>query len=628
MSTCTFHLDRIRWPVGLACWFVFAVSYTSCGHVQAQGDVLPGRDDDKAGYPEPSLDFPGAPAAEVPGKKPLPQTGQIDKIVFLVRFRNHRNRQLPEPKVYEAILNSKGGHPDYAPGGSAFDYAREVSYDQFDIVAHVVDWIDLPKTEQYYADGVARSVGHVPEAVQYVIDYAERNNLIDFTKFDCNADSYVDLVTFIHSGYGSETPGPDVDGTARNDRVWSHKSHISPWASPRSGMRVTDYAISTGLRDLSGAKPCRLSLLAHEAAHLGNLPDLYGTKGSGIGAWGLMGVSRGFDGSGHFPPHLSAWSRVIAGWVTPKVIHNSGVYTIRQIEEHAEIYRIDAGFPAGEYLLIENRQPTGFDRHLPGSAGGLAIWHIDEKENTNYDPGYPGYPGQPGWPANNKHYMVSLLQADGRYDLEQGRNLGDADDLFRAGHVDSIDSDSLPGLRPYVADPRLAQVRHRISDISASGPVMTFRYDVGMESPRLAPSAAGSLLSIQGGKLVAVEFSSDDNTRLPANGGVVMEAQLNLSVESRVHIDGHTSVTADAASRAFSTGLTAGSGERPDVWSDSLRLVSVPEAEHHVCVRVNSRQSLPAGQHTIRWVFRTPNTDLRFDRGGSLSIKAFPVQSR
>ena len=125
-----------------------------------------------------------------------------------------------------------------------------------------------------------------------------------------------------------------------------------------------------------------------------------------------------------------------------------------------------------------------------------------------------------------------------------------------------------------------------------------------------------------------MEFSSDDNTRLPANGGVVMEAQLNLSVESRVHIDGHTSVTADAASRAFSTGLTAGSGERPDVWSDSLRLVSVPEAEHHVCVRVNSRQSLPAGQHTIRWVFRTPNTDLRFDRGGSLSIKAFPVQSR
>jgi len=115
MSICTFRQDSIRWLVGLTCWFVFAASHAGSGHVQAQGDVLPPRDGDQSSsYPEPSLDFPGAPAAEVPGKKPLPQTGQIEKIVFLVRFRNHRNRQLPEPSVYDAILNRKGGHPDYA----------------------------------------------------------------------------------------------------------------------------------------------------------------------------------------------------------------------------------------------------------------------------------------------------------------------------------------------------------------------------------------------------------------------------------------------------------------------------------------------------------------------------------
>jgi hypothetical protein len=41
------------------------------------------------------------------------------------------------------------------------------------------------------------------------------------------------------------------------------------------------------------------------------------------------------------------------------------------------VYKIKAGYPEGEYLLIENRQPTGYDMMMEG--GGLAIYHIDDK---------------------------------------------------------------------------------------------------------------------------------------------------------------------------------------------------------------------------------------------------------
>lgn len=624
-----------QWLLSLMCCFLIASSDEMTSAVVAQSDVLEA-DADKF-YPAESISIPRAAPLDLPGRRPLNDTGQIDKIVFLVRFQDHQDRDLPDRSVYDIILNKEGGHPIYAPGGSALDYGREVSYGQIDIVSHVIDWIELPETQAYYANSNSGLAGgQMGELVQHVINYAERQGLIDLTQFDNNGDSYVDLVTFIHSGYGAEAGGLDADRTPVSGRIWSHKSFIPLWTSPRSGLRVSDYAISSGLFGLRETAPCRLSLLAHEAAHLGDLMDLYDKAGTigisagfGIGAWGLMGAAQGFDRSGHYPPHLSAWSRVMTGWVTPKEINTSRVYTIRQIEEYPDVFRIDAGFPKGEYLLIENRQPTGFDKHLPGGTGGLAIWHIDENQKDNSN---RGFPSQAGWPGNNKHYRVALLQADGRYDLERGINRGDRTDLFRAGHVATIDSDSVPGLRPYLSDPKLPRARHRISEISESGPVMTFRYDVELAGTSLAQStdsaSAAMLQPVRGAELTSAEFGPDDNKRLPAGGGILLQAQLNLVTACNVHIDATTSVTADVACQPFSTGLTGEAIARRRFWSDSVRLVSVPGGNNHVNVSLSSRQRLPAGQHTISWIFHAPDTALKFRGGGSLAIKAFPVESK
>jgi M6 family metalloprotease-like protein len=87
------------------------------------------------------------------------------------------------------------------------------------------------------------------------------------------------------------------------------------------------------------------------------LPDLYDTDGSGdgIGSWGLMANSWDFDFTQYCPPHFSPWSKIDLGWYSPMVITQPGEYVINQAETNAEVYRIDSGFPAGEYLLIENR---------------------------------------------------------------------------------------------------------------------------------------------------------------------------------------------------------------------------------------------------------------------------------
>ena len=146
------------------------------------------------------------------------------------------------------------------------------------------------------------------------------------------------------------------------------------------------------------------------------------------------------------------------GWLAPTLLAGKGEKTLRQSWEYPEAYMITDGYPSQEYLLIENRQPGSFDALLP--RGGLAIWHIDEfmalEGNAN-----EGFPGQPGWPANNLHCEltihtftrpfdiflhnvtcldhVALLQADGRYDLELGRNSGDYSDFFRYDIFGGVD---------------------------------------------------------------------------------------------------------------------------------------------------------------------------------------------
>lgn len=171
---------------------------------------------------------------------------------------------------------------------------------------------------------------------------------------------------------------------------------------------------------------------------------------------------------------MDPWSKIKLGWISPVVLNKSGVYTIEASFFNGLAYKVQEGYPNGEYLLIENLQPLGFNIHLP--QGGLAVWHIDENASFISE----GYPGQEEWPRNGNHYMVSLLQADGRYDLERGINNGDSGDLWHAastlktlGPSKSLNEGPFPNTDSYQGRV-LKQTGVTISDISIPGYNMTF----------------------------------------------------------------------------------------------------------------------------------------------------------
>jgi hypothetical protein len=146
---------------------------------------------------------------------------------------------------------------------------------------------------------------------------------------------------------------------------------------------------------------------------------------------------------------------------------------------------ISEGYPSGEYLLIENRQPCGFETAM--TQGGLAIFHIDENANNIL-----GHPEQVGWPQNANHYEVALLQADSTYGLEKSINRGDGVDAFHAGGVNSIGpygtsaGSQFPNTQSYQGG-TVVDTEVTISNIGAAGPSMSFDVTIGTTGGSTVP---------------------------------------------------------------------------------------------------------------------------------------------
>jgi M6 family metalloprotease-like protein len=433
---------------------------------------------------------------------------RLRNLVLLLRWSDHSDRRLPPREDYDILMNHNGPH-FLCPTGSVRDVFLQNSYGALEVDSYVTDWIPMNNTEEYYSNGNKGMTRYIHGAIRYALDYVDNltgHDEVNFDFFDEDEDGYIDSVTFIHSGYPAEIGGTDSYGRFYEQRIWSHKWNLRDKFQSKKGrnVEVDAYHISSGLWGLKGSEIGRIGVIAHELAHFLGLPDLYDKDSSsfGVGIYGLMANSWGADGQQLYPPYMSPWAKMMMGWVTP-VEPVPGVNIVeasaKQDSSHPQLYIIKEGFPEGEFLLIENRQPIGYDWLLP--QGGLAIWHIDYGSKGTYNAfelnhrqAKEGHPDQEGWPENGNHYAVALLQADGYYDLETRFNFGDFEDLFHADDVDELvpckemNECQYPNSDSY-QDGNIARSNVHIIDISASGDVMTFNYMVEESTPTDSPTS-------------------------------------------------------------------------------------------------------------------------------------------
>jgi hypothetical protein len=252
-------------------------------------------------------------------------------------------------------------------------------------------------------------------------------------------------------------------------------SSMGAWRSTRDpSIYLSGYGIASAYDNVCSTVPAFMGTWAHEFLHLFSTPDLYdpGKYYGGLGVFDIMSNPEGGI-PGFVPGSASPYTKWRIGWMEPMEIQYDGVYTLRSFNQFPDCFIIRKGFGLNEYLLIENRYLTGYDLALPGTAGGLLIYHVDEMQDS--------FQTKPGWPALDSnwpydHYAVALLQQDGNYDLEKGINSGDNGDYY---------TDASRGLLPGHANffpntdsyqfGQLTSTNISILDISPPGPEMTFR---------------------------------------------------------------------------------------------------------------------------------------------------------
>ncbi len=333
-----------------------------------------------------------------------------------------------------------------SPTGTVRDLYTEMSRGMVDVRGETLPWHRSSLTLAEVAGG-SSGLGAFAQVGEFIVELVAQldSSGVDWGVFDSDGpdgipnsgddDGFVDVLTVMHATVGAECSGDETIA-----RIWSHRFTLAaqgtgPYTtgtpSANGGfLRVDDYTIQPSI-SCDGVSRAEIGVFAHELGHGFGLPDLYAVGNSihqGIGKWGLMGSGAwGCPGpfNPHRPCHMSAWTKRALGWINPTRVASGralGRVTLSPVASTGEALEIVSGDGSGQYLLIENRQPIGFDDNL--TQGGLLVWRVDPAvTNTR-------------WAFNLVNSVpsemgVELLEADGLGDLARsGGGRGDPGDLF------------------------------------------------------------------------------------------------------------------------------------------------------------------------------------------------------
>jgi len=230
-----------------------------------------------------------------------PVTSGVGKVlVLLVRFSDHTDRALPTREDFEFLFNGKGTNDARAPTGTMQDFFRIQSLGNYNIDAHVEDWITAPFTEEYYSFGNYGLMNYFAQVAYGALTRMDQAGY-DWSQLDEDDDGVLDNVVILHSGFVAEGGGRDCynEKELGTHRIWSHATAVpdnqDAWYSSDRSVRLSRYCTTSALFGTSCEPDIqRVGVIGHEMLHTLGLPDMLGKPGTGVGIFDVMGEFVGW----------------------------------------------------------------------------------------------------------------------------------------------------------------------------------------------------------------------------------------------------------------------------------------------------------------------------------------------
>jgi M6 family metalloprotease-like protein len=370
-----------------------------------------------------------------------PSTGNVVGLVLLADFSDI-NGTISKTEV-ENFCNQVG-YNNNGNNGSVHDYFNDVSNGNLNYTFYVNDYHEGTggSFAAYYDDCAQPWLSRAVELIKEILDEMDANGF-DFSGYDANADGEIDAINLFFAGNGT------VCGWAKG--MW-------PGAAGMGGNGWTyDGKLANRFQITNMGAAITLGTFCHENGHMVcGWPDLYDYDGDSAGTGGYDIMSNGMSATNPIEP--SAELKRSAGWTTPTLLPGAPTTGLSLATSSGNAaYRFNKN--GNEWYLLENRQKTGRDAALPTS--GLALWHIDTTGNNSLQQ-----------MTNAQHYYVTLVQADGDWDLENNVNQGDSGDLYKSTGNDAATPCTDPNTDWW--DGSVSNLS--ITNISASQATMTFDF--------------------------------------------------------------------------------------------------------------------------------------------------------
>jgi M6 family metalloprotease-like protein len=376
-------------------------------------------------------------------------SGTFQVPVIMIKYSNTGADPYPVSDLQAQLFDGPN------PNGTMTDLYDEMSYGNLTMTGTVVGWVQAANPDLYYEGAPGDNGLHfcrsktgrlIQEALQ-VADIA-----VDFGIYDNDGadgipnsgddDGFVDFVAIVQPEIGGECG-------AGGSNMWSHRWVVGGWpefgavystdgqcdqlqmgnpwmtndASAGGGnVLISDYTLqpAKGSVDGCGTGVIEIGVFSHEFGHAFGLPDLYDTDGGGqgIGHFGLMGSGNWNQPTN--PAHMSAWSKIELGWISPTEAGSvPQAYTINNVEQNAQAYQLNV---VDEKFARSNLNPIG--------GGGWSMHcgiSATDAGNRNWAGG-AGYGN--GWRETIERWFSYngsgsvTLQFDASYGLETGRDFG------------------------------------------------------------------------------------------------------------------------------------------------------------------------------------------------------------